>query len=64
MQRLRTELAEASASVEQMVADLHAWEAAVAARDAELTNLQVSSCGPREHSCGSHVQAPRPPVQL
>ena len=45
VQRLQTELAEANASVEQMVEDLHAWEAAVAARDAELVNLQVSSCG-------------------
>ena len=60
MQRLRTELAEANASVEQMVTDLHAWEAAVAARDAELTNLQVSGCGPWTHSCGSHVQAQAP----
>ena len=59
VQRLRAELAEATASVEQMVTDLHAWEAAVAARDAELTNLQVSSCGLWTHGCGSSMQAPK-----
>lgn len=39
--RLREEVGTATAQIEQMHADLQAWEEAVASRDTELRNLQV-----------------------
>ena len=41
---LRAEIEGANAQIQQMHADLQAWEEAVTARDTELRNLQVCSC--------------------
>ena len=46
---LREGLKCARAQIQQMHADLQAWEEAVSARDTELRNLQV------HHSCSAYI---------
>ena len=41
MGEMQAELQAARERIQQMDSDLNAWEAAVAARDVELANLQV-----------------------
>ena len=41
--RLRDEVSGANTQIQQMHADLQAWEQAVSSRDTELRNLQVAT---------------------
>ena len=59
--RLRDEVSSSNAQIQQMHADLQAWEQAVSSRDTELRNLQVGTIQVFPPRSSSSVHPPPPP---